>query len=151
MILTLDVGNTQITGGLWDEDKLVLTFRRTTAVGNSSDEIGKMRNSRVVKSFDPTAIAHYEITIDNVHHLKAAAGYHYSMYSNSALNFYNAPDPRPDYYRNLPSAMWDGQIANPYNENGANQLFDETGKHYPWGNFIADRIVLQVTIDITVV
>ena len=40
MILTLDVGNTQITGGLWDEDKLVLTFRRTTAVGNSSDEIG---------------------------------------------------------------------------------------------------------------
>lgn len=99
---------------------------------------GKMRNSRVVKSFDPTAIAHYEITIDNVHHLKAAAGYHYSMYSNSALNFYNAPDPRPDYYRNLPSAMWDGQIANPYNENGANQLFDETGKHYPWGNFIGE-------------
>lgn len=40
MILTLDVGNTQITGGLFDEDKLVLQFRRTTAVGNSSDEIG---------------------------------------------------------------------------------------------------------------
>ncbi|MBQ1948790.1 MAG: type III pantothenate kinase [Treponema sp.] len=40
MILTLDVGNTQITGGLFEEDKLVLQFRRTTAVGNSSDEIG---------------------------------------------------------------------------------------------------------------
>ncbi|MEE1212407.1 MAG: type III pantothenate kinase [Treponema sp.] len=40
MILTLDVGNTQITGGLFEDDKLVLQFRRTTAVGNSSDEIG---------------------------------------------------------------------------------------------------------------
>lgn len=40
MILTLDVGNTQITGGLFEDDRLVLQFRRTTAVGNSSDEIG---------------------------------------------------------------------------------------------------------------
>lgn len=40
MILTLDVGNTQITGGLFKDDKLVLQFRRTTGVGNSSDEIG---------------------------------------------------------------------------------------------------------------
>lgn len=40
MILTLDVGNTQITGGLFEDDKLVLQFRRTTAVGNSSDELG---------------------------------------------------------------------------------------------------------------
>lgn len=27
----------------------------------------------------------------------------YSNYSNTALGFYNAADPRPDYYRNLPS------------------------------------------------
>lgn len=40
MILTVDVGNTQITGGLFEDDKLVLQFRRTTSVGNSSDEIG---------------------------------------------------------------------------------------------------------------
>lgn len=40
MILTVDVGNTQITGGLFDDDKLVLQFRRTTSVGNSSDELG---------------------------------------------------------------------------------------------------------------
>lgn len=40
MILTLDVGNTQIAGGLFDEDKLVLQFRRTTGIGNSSDELG---------------------------------------------------------------------------------------------------------------
>lgn len=45
MILTLDVGNTQITGGLFDEEKLVLQFRRTTAIGNSSDEIGLFMRS----------------------------------------------------------------------------------------------------------
>ncbi|MCM1035479.1 MAG: carboxypeptidase-like regulatory domain-containing protein [Bacteroides sp.] len=71
---------------------------------------GKVRNSRIVKSFDPTAIVDYEWKIDDDQTLKVALGYHYSMYSNSALTFYNAPDPRPDYYRNLPSFLWDGQI-----------------------------------------
>ena len=72
---------------------------------------GKVRNSRVVHSYDPTAIASFDWKINEENHLKVAAGYHYSMYSNSALTFYNAPDPRPDYYRNLPSFLWDGQIG----------------------------------------
>ncbi len=98
---------------------------------------GKVRNSRIVKSYDPTAILSYELNIDEKQKLKLAAGYHYSMYSNSAINFNNAPDPRPDYYRNLPSAMWDGQIANPNYEPSASLLYDlETGAHYPWGLFI---------------
>ena len=71
---------------------------------------GKVRNSRIVHSYDPTAIASFDWKIDEENHLKVAAGYHYSFYSNSALTFYNAPDPRPDYYRNLPSALLDGQI-----------------------------------------
>ena len=71
---------------------------------------GKVRNSRVVESYDPTVIASFDWKIDEENHLKAAAGYHYSFYSNSALTFYNAPDPRPDYYRNLPSFLYDGQI-----------------------------------------
>ena len=72
---------------------------------------GKVRNSRVVHSYDPTAIASFDWKIDENQQLKVAAGYHYSMYSNSALTFYNAPDPRPDYYRNLPSFLWDGHIG----------------------------------------
>ncbi len=71
---------------------------------------GQMRNSRIVHSYDPTAIASFDWKINDENHLKVAAGYHYSFYSNSALTFYNAPDPRPDYYRNLPSALLDGQI-----------------------------------------
>ncbi len=97
---------------------------------------GKVRNSRIVKSYDPTLIAAFDLNIDEYNKMKFAAGYHYSMYSNSALNYYNAPDPRPDYYRNLPSFFWDGQINNPNNETAAGQLFDENGLHYQWGNFI---------------
>ncbi len=40
MILTLDVGNTQISGGLFSGDKLVLQFRKTAQENSSSDEIG---------------------------------------------------------------------------------------------------------------
>jgi len=99
---------------------------------------GKVRNSRIVKSYDPTAIVAFDYKIDKEQEIKVAAGYHYSMYSNSALNYYNAPDPRPDYYRNLPSFMWDGQIANPYNSVAQKQLYDDQGNLYPWGLFIGE-------------
>jgi len=72
---------------------------------------GKIRNSRIVKSFDPTAILSHDFKIDNNQRLRTGIAFHYSMYSNSALNFYNAPDPRPDYYRNLPSYQTDPKIA----------------------------------------
>lgn len=68
---------------------------------------GKVRNSRIVKSFDPTAILTHDFKIDENQRLRSGLAYHYSMYSNSALNFYNAPDPRPEYYRNLPSFQTD--------------------------------------------
>ena len=102
---------------------------------------GKVRNSRIVKSFDPTAIVDYTWKINEKNMLKFALGYHYSMYSNSALTFYNAPDPRPDYYRNLPSMLWDGQIVNASSE----QLYKQYGEgavgaHYPWGLFIGNNL-----------
>jgi type III pantothenate kinase len=40
MLLCLDVGNTQIFGGLFKEDKLELQFRRTSQLHSSSDELG---------------------------------------------------------------------------------------------------------------
>lgn len=93
---------------------------------------GKVRNSRIVKSYDPTAILNYDLKIDDYNKIKFAVGYHYSFYSNSALTFYNAPDPRPDYYRNLPSFLWDGQIA----DSNSEQLYGPNGGHYQYGNFI---------------
>ncbi len=40
MILTLDVGNTQIFGGVFDNDELIFQFRKTARQQFSSDEIG---------------------------------------------------------------------------------------------------------------
>ena len=64
---------------------------------------GKKRNSRVVDSFDPTVILSYEWKIDRNQNINIGSGLHYNNYSSTALCFYNAPDPRPDYYRNQPS------------------------------------------------
>lgn len=40
MILSLDVGNTTIHGGLFDGDRLMFQFRRTSDAHSSSDELG---------------------------------------------------------------------------------------------------------------
>ena len=40
MILTLDVGNTNITFGVYDGQDLVTTFRITTKIPRTSDEYG---------------------------------------------------------------------------------------------------------------
>ena len=54
MILTLDVGNTQILGGLFDNGKIVLQFRKTTKESFSSDEIGLFLKSVLRENgFDP--------------------------------------------------------------------------------------------------
>ncbi len=40
MLLTLDVGNSQIFGGVFDGEDLRITFRRTSSIRASSDEFG---------------------------------------------------------------------------------------------------------------
>src|ERR1700734_280189 len=40
MLLTLDVGNSQILCGVFDGDDLKITFRRTSSIRASSDEFG---------------------------------------------------------------------------------------------------------------
>jgi type III pantothenate kinase len=40
MLLALDIGNTQIYGGVFDDEKIVLQFRKSSRLSSSSDEIG---------------------------------------------------------------------------------------------------------------
>lgn len=68
---------------------------------------GKKRNSRVVNDFEPTAILTWDWKISDKKKLTTAAGFKYSMYSSTALGWNgNAYDPRPDYYKNLPSSVF---------------------------------------------
>lgn len=40
MILSLDVGNTQIYGGVFEDEKMLVSFRKNSKSGSSSDEVG---------------------------------------------------------------------------------------------------------------
>ncbi len=57
MILGLDVGNSQIYCGVFDNERLILQFRRTSTVRSSSDELGIfLRGALRENGVDPDAI-----------------------------------------------------------------------------------------------
>ncbi|MCT4645351.1 MAG: TonB-dependent receptor [Carboxylicivirga sp.] len=64
---------------------------------------GKKRNARETKSYEPVAILSHEWNINDKSKLSTGVAARYSMYRKTALNWYNSADPRPDYYRYLPS------------------------------------------------
>ena len=73
---------------------------------------GERRNSRVVESFEPTAIFSWNWKPNDNSKLVTSAGVKYSNYSSSALGWGgDAYDPRPDYYKNFPSSVFD--VYNP--------------------------------------
>lgn len=72
---------------------------------------GKKRNAKVVETFDPTFLLNWIWKPKDGTKLTTGAAFRVVQYSTSALNWYNARDPRPDYYRYLPSYYADDQEA----------------------------------------
>lgn len=68
---------------------------------------GKVRNARVRKTHEPIAILKYDYTPSNTFKGSAAILYRFGKNGYTALDWYDALDPRPDYYRNLPSYFYD--------------------------------------------
>jgi hypothetical protein len=64
---------------------------------------GQKRNASVGRTHQPVAILTHDFHINNNTSLTTAMGYSFGDRSVTALDWYNAPDPRPDYYRYLPS------------------------------------------------
>ncbi|PZP44800.1 MAG: TonB-dependent receptor [Pseudopedobacter saltans] len=64
---------------------------------------GKIRSANQRRVFQPYFILNHEWNIDSKSSLTTAVGYQFGNSIRTALDWYNAPDPRPDYYRNLPS------------------------------------------------
>ena len=77
---------------------------------------GKKRNSKVVESFDPTAILNWLWKPNDNTSLNTGFAYHKSFYSKAALNWHKAADPRPDYYRYLPSYYTDEATVGLYTD-----------------------------------
>jgi len=64
---------------------------------------GKKKSSRIVESFDPSVMLNWIWKPRMGTRLNTGLAFRSNNYSSSALNWYQAADPRPDYYRNLPS------------------------------------------------
>lgn len=64
---------------------------------------GKKRNANVARTNQPVAILTKEYRFNNRTVLTSAVGFSKGDRSTSGIDWYNAPDPRPDYYRYLPS------------------------------------------------
>lgn len=67
---------------------------------------GKVRNSRVRITHEPIAFLKYDFTPDDRFSLSTTLLYRFGKNGYTALDWYDAPDPRPDYYRNLPSYFY---------------------------------------------
>ncbi len=64
---------------------------------------GKVRNARVRRTFEPVTILKYVWTPSDEFKLSNTLLWRTGKNGYTALDWYNAQDPRPDYYRNLPS------------------------------------------------
>jgi hypothetical protein len=70
---------------------------------------GEIRNADVAKTFEPVFILTHELHINNTTTLTTSASYLFGNRDVTGLDWYNAPDPEPDYYGYLPSAQTGNQ------------------------------------------
>ena len=92
---------------------------------------GKVRNSRVVNDFAPSAIATWDWEINRNTKLTTSLFGKYSIYKNTKLNYNNSDNPQPDYWKNLPSSyydVWDKNDAN----NRTEELYEDYWRTYEY-------------------
>lgn len=79
---------------------------------------GKMRNARMRSQCEPTLfLTHNFNSADNKLNIQTTAGASVGFNNTTSLNWYDVPDPRPDYYRYLPSYQIDnGDTNQAYND-----------------------------------
>ena len=68
---------------------------------------GKVRNSRVVKDYSPTALINWDWKINDNMKLQTALTGRYGMYKGTKLNYNGGENPAPDYWKRLPSSYFD--------------------------------------------
>ena len=63
----------------------------------------QMRNARERNNHEPVAMLNYSLDLNTKNKILASASYRFGTNGYSALDWYDTQDPRPDYYRYLPS------------------------------------------------
>ena len=92
---------------------------------------GELRNSRVRRMHEPIAMLNYNWQITEDTRLSAATSLRFGYNGYSALTWHKGEDPRPDYYRKLPSYYGDRYerrvfLNNFAEANGVSKWFTDT-------------------------
>lgn len=72
---------------------------------------GKKRNGRIYNGHQPIFMVRHDWKASDPFQLTAVVGYQAGSNSIETIDWLNAPDPRPDYYRRLPSYFDDPDVA----------------------------------------
>lgn len=96
---------------------------------------GKKRSSRITETWDPTAMLTWLFKKGSTT-LNTTAAVQYNHYNRTALQFYKALDPKPDYYRYLPSNF----LGDNGEETEQSQLYTELWQSGQLGQIDWDRM-----------
>jgi hypothetical protein len=104
---------------------------------------GEKRNARVYDSNQPVGILRHDFEINNTTSLTTSLMLQTGRFGSSGLDWFNAADPRPDYWRKLPSAYED--------ETSFNQVWevlssDESKRQINWQNIYDSNRLNQSTV-----
>ena len=92
---------------------------------------GKVRNARVRKTFEPVTFLKYAYKEDNAE-ANVVLLWRTGKNGYTAMDWYDAADPRPDYYRNLPSYYYmEDPDYDRRNEEKAAWAYDAWTQNYP--------------------
>ncbi|MGB1248834.1 MAG: hypothetical protein ACPG4Z_08095, partial [Chitinophagales bacterium] len=72
---------------------------------------GEYRNSRMVHQHLPMAVLAHEWRTNKNGNLRTSVGFLKGRVGQTGLDWYDSPDPRPDYYRNLPSFVLNDSLT----------------------------------------
>ena len=89
---------------------------------------GKKRNSRERRTHKPMFMLNHYFKANEKLNIQSSLSYSFGKGGNTSLNWHNGTDPRPDYYKYLPSY---------YSEPGQEFLFDQTTSN--WQNNIGTQ------------
>ena len=104
---------------------------------------GKIRNSRIVNDYSPSALLTWDWKIADNMKLTTTLGGRYSMYKSSKLNYNNSDNPSPDYWKRLPSNYYD--VWNPDNQRNNDYSFEAWQNAYNY--FTASEANRQINWD----
>lgn len=92
---------------------------------------GEKRNSRIRNTNQPVVSLKHTANLTDNFNLTTAVGYVFGKYGTTRLDWYDVSDPRPDYYRKLPSWYADET----YQQIALEKLSTKEGRQLDWDKF----------------